>query len=303
MNRRLLFIDGNSLAARSFHAMSELATSKNEHTGAIYGFLKGMSWCRYQTKIPLFQCVVFWDGGHAEYRKRIYKQYKQGRKLNEDKAQREDYHRQLDAIRELLSHSGCKQIFVRGCEADDLISVFIGFLRKQGDSSIIYSGDGDFHQLYGCGVDIFDPKKELLGIPDLRAKWKVPVDKILLKKVLVGDASDNIKGVAQVGTKRATMCCTYLRLSKSWKLEVEKNGWSEKEAKWIEIALESKKIVKRNIELMRLPSTWEQSFYDDEQAVEAMTQWLEKPKKNRRKFMELLDRHELDLILENLSNW
>ena len=313
MNRRLLLVDGNNLAARGFHAMSELATSKGEGTGAIYGFIKGMSWCRYQTKTPLFQTVVLWDGGHADYRKKIYKAYKQGRKLNEDKEKRADYHRQLDAIRWLLSYTGCKQVYVPGVEADDLISIFVGFLRKQGDSAVIYSGDGDFHQLYGQGVLIFDPKKEILGIPDIQKKWNVALNKIVLKKAIMGDASDNIKGVAKIGDKRAGLCCAYLGLRHDnpttvtprhcWRVITEKNGWSEKDGQWIELALSNKKVINRNIELMRLPLSWEESYYDDDQALDAMEQWLEKPKKNRRKFIELLGRYELDSILENLASW
>lgn len=293
--------------------MPELATSDDERTGAIYGFIKGLSWCRHQTKIPIYHTVVIWDGGHAEERKRIYPDYKKGRRLNEDKAEREDYFRQLEAIREILHISGCRQIKVDGAEADDIISIFTFLLREQRDDVVIFSGDGDFHQLYGQRVMIFDPKKEMLGAGDIKKKWTVPPGKILLKKALVGDSSDNIKGVPKIGDKRTNICCAFMGLrfdkhtptdpGKQWRLCVEKNGAEGTDAKWVGHAMEHKKLVNRNIKLMRLPRSWEESYYDEDQALEAMEQWLTKPKKNRRRFIELLRRYEMDSILENLSNW
>ena len=80
--------------------MPEMATVDEVRTGAIFGFLKGISWCRYQTKIPLFQTVVFWDGGRAEERMSLYPDYKGGRSM--EKEDREDYYRQIDVIRELM---------------------------------------------------------------------------------------------------------------------------------------------------------------------------------------------------------
>lgn len=310
MNRRLLLVDGNNLAARCFHAMPEMASDEGR-TGAIYGFIKGLSWCRYQTKIPLFQTVVLWDGGHSERRKHIYPDYKGGRSM--EKEDRKDYYRQIDAIREILYCSGCRQVKVGGVEADDLISIFCGFLKKQHDSTVIYSADGDFHQLYCQSVMIFDPKKEMLGDPDFRAKWNVPLNKIVLKKALVGDSSDNIKGVPQIGEKRASIVCAYLGIrydkatpsdpGHSYRVFVERDDYGEKDGKWVEHAMEHKRLINRNIELMRLPRRWEESHYSDEQALDAMEQWLTKPKKNRRKFIELLGRYEMDSILENLANW
>lgn len=310
MNRRLLLVDGNNLAARCFHAMPELA-SEEGRTGAIYGFIKGLSWCRYQTKVPMHQTVVFWDGGRSEVRKKIYPDYKAGRSM--EKEDREDYHRQIDVIREILEASGCNQIYVPGTEADDLIAIFCAFLRKQGDSAVIYSADGDFHQLFCSTILIFDPKKEMLGQADIDAKWNCAREKIVLKKALVGDSSDNIKGVPKIGDKRASLVVAYLGIrydknspsdpGHSYRVCVEKNGWSEKDGKWIEHALEHKRLINRNIELMRLPQRWEESHYSDEQALDAMEQWLKKPKKNRRKFIELLGRYEMDSILENLANW
>jgi len=314
MNRRILLVDGNNLAARSFFAMPELATTDEIRTGAILGFIKGLSWVRYKTKVPLFQTVVLWDGGHAEFRKKLYPDYKAGRSMQ--KEDREDYYRQMDVIRQLLKVSGCRQIKVDGVEADDLISIFGEFLRKQGDSSIIYSADGDFHQLASRSCQIFDPHASLLGPPDFQKKWGVPIEKILLKKCLVGDSSDNIKGVPKIGDKRANIVCAYLGIqhnlpsSKSgkdphhtWRVTKEKLGWSEADGKWIELALENKLLINRNIRLMRLPLRWERTHYTEDQALDALNQWLHKPLKNRRKFIELLGRYEMDSILEDLSSW
>lgn len=307
-----LLVDANNLAARCHHSMNELSTRGGIKTGAMVGFLKGISWVRWKTQIPLRDTVIIWDGGHADYRLKLYPEYKQGRKLNEPKTPEDErdsaaYKAQLAFLREIMDTLEVKQLQVGGVEADDLISIFATLTGHGGGRSIIYSGDGDMHQLHSPTCSIFDPKKELMGWGDIKTKWKVqePSD-LLLYKALVGDPSDNIKGVKQIGPKRAQIVCCYLRAKltrKGWRVEVKRTGWDEKDGKWVDKALAEQKLIQRNLKLMALPSSFAESYYTHDQAEEALTQWLTPSTRNTRKFIAHLERFELHSILDNLTNW
>lgn len=314
-----LIVDANNLAARCHHAMNELSMSDGSKTGAILGFLKGLSWVRWKTQISLRDTVVIWDGGHCAHRKQLLPTYKAGRKLNEPKTPEQQadsaaYKAQLTWIKEILTHLEVRQIQVGGVEADDLISIFSNLATKEGNHSIIFSGDGDMHQLSSSSCRIFDPKKSLLGWGDIKSKWGVDApDDLRLFKALCGDASDNIKGAPQIGLKRAKIVCAYLRcvrrnVGEGFAYYVEpKTGRKpepdSKDAKLVAKAITHKKILMRNLMLMVLPKTFEDSFMSFEQYESALVQWLSPGTRNTRSFIEQLERFELHSILENLSNW
>ena len=308
---RHLFIDGNNLAARSKHAMSELSTTDGRKSGAVLGFLKGLSWCRNQTGISLNSTVVFWDCGRSQERIKIYPDYKAGRKMNkrdtpEEMEEFKQYHMQLEALHNILRCAGVRQVKVEGVEADDLISIFCNTV---GGSKVIQSGDADFHQLYSPLVGIFDPKKGLLGLVDMEKKWgSTDIQKYVLIKAMIGDASDNIKGVPQIGKARASLVAPFIRLSrdpsKDYGWRIRRDGApDEKQAVWVKKALKNRSIIKRNVSLMRLPPTWEDSHYSLDQAEEALIQWMDRPSMNRRSFIAALESYELNSILENMNSW
>lgn len=318
MRRHFLFVDANNLAARGFHAMSELSTRNGLKTGALVGFLKGLSWCRWKTQIPLRDTVLVWDGGRSERRMALCPDYKRGRKLNEPKTPEEEadsaaYKAQLRLLKEIMGTLEVKQLQVMGTEADDLISIFTKLAAKDGHTSIVFSGDGDMHQLHSPSCKVFDPKKELMGLGDIKLKWKInEIGDLHLYKALVGDASDNIKGVKQIGPKRALIVCSYLqarrkadyaRVRYGWALKVKRKGWNEKDGKWVEKALAEKKLVERNFQLMILPDSWDESHYSLAQAEDGLLQWLTPSTRSTRNFIEQLERFELHSILENLTNW
>lgn len=314
VSRTYLFVDGNNLAARGHHAMNELSTRSGIKTGALVGFLKGLSWCRWKTQIPLRDTVIVWDGGRSSLRQMLCPGYKQGRKLNEprtpaDEADSAAYKAQLGFLKGIMATLEVKQLQVIGVEADDLISIFTKTVSTEGHMSIVFSGDGDFHQLHSPSCKIFDPKKELMGWGDIKLKWKLQeVADMHLYKALVGDPSDNIKGVAGIGAKRAAIVCCYLharrnRTTQAWQVAVKRTGWDEKDGKWVEKALANQDRIERNFALMILPRTWDECLYEWDQAEEALLQWLEPTPRSTRKFIEQLERFELHSILNNLTNW
>ena len=240
---------------------------------------------------------------------------KRGRKLNEpqtpdEEADRAAYKQNIEWAKEALSYTRCRQLCVPGVEADDLIGIFTRLMGKAGSRCLVYSGDHDMHQLHDRHTDIFDPKKTLMGLGDIKAKWGVPIDQICLMKAMMGDKSDNIAGVAQIGEKRARFLCDYFTWARTRYgfYRIRRNDTEphlESHTKWIGRIKdkENTKLVERNLHLVVLPRSFEESYLSDEQAEQALLQWKSPGSNHRRKFIAFLERYELHEVLNNVSNW
>lgn len=292
-----LLVDANNLAARHFYANKELMRADGFRTGLIYGVLKGLAYARHVADVPWNRVVMVWDGGRSEYRQEIYPEYKKGRKLSSPKTQQEEeetesYYYQMNLVRGMLPYLGLRQIHVKGVEADDVISVFTYLLEQDNHETIVYSGDKDMHQLARKSCRIFDPKKEILTEEQILEHWEVSsVDDILWLRTVQGDASDNIKGVAGIGVKRAKLALT------------QRDAGVNEDQRWWQKVCDNRDIVERNRRLMRLPATWEETYYRPEQCLEATEQFLQEPRRDLITFAQECKKYELQSILENLTSW
>lgn len=294
-----LLVDANNLAARHYYANKELSRKDGFKTGLIYGVLKGLAYVKYTTQVSWSEVVVVWDGGRSETRCQMYPEYKQGRKLSspktpQEEADAESYYYQMNLVRGILPYLGLRQIKVPGVEADDIISVLTYLLEEDGHSSIVYSGDKDMHQLARPMCLIFDPKKDILTAEDIKKMWDVEqIDDILWLRAVTGDASDNIKGVPQVGEKRAKLALAQKKLA---------NDLSQN-TKWWSKVCDNQETVSRNIKLMRLPTTLEETFYTPEQCYEALDQFSTVTKRDIVGFGKECKKYELQSIIEEISRW
>ena len=125
--------------------------------------------------------ILVWDGkGSLAARRAIYPEYKL-RRL----PPKEGMFEIQAEFKQLALLSKANSIEVGGFEADDVIACITNKYKSLGWKVYIESNDADFLQL---GVQI-NSKKDL----------KVPADEIALYKTLVGDPSDNIKGIPNFG--------------------------------------------------------------------------------------------------------
>jgi hypothetical protein len=118
---RIWLVDGHHLAYRSYFAFEKLSTSRGEPTQAIFGFLR--------TLLKLLKedgdCViVVFDPPTRTFRHEAFEEYKAGRAATPD-----DFHPQLEKIKELVDLMGLERLEVPGYEADDVI----GTLAKKGE--------------------------------------------------------------------------------------------------------------------------------------------------------------------------
>lgn len=204
---RLLLIDGNYYAYRSFFAIRDLTNSKGQPTNAIFGFTKAVRKMLKDVSPQL--AAVIWDSGMPERRLALQPQYKQNRA--ETPA---DMKPQVQYLRDLVPKMGLHGLGLPNTEADDLIASYVRAARAEGIECIVATNDKDILALTGEGVRVYTTNKadfpadekcdfHLLTGADVEKKWGVPSARIHDVLALTGDSSDNIPGVPGVGGKTA----------------------------------------------------------------------------------------------------
>lgn len=192
----LFVIDGSYLLYRSFFAMRPLTTSTGVSTQATYGFCRAIK--KLIDDFDLQKAIVVWDSKGKNFRHEIFQEYKGTRQKPPSDlfAQKDDIIRFLDAIK-------LSQISVDGYEADDVIAAMV-YNHKAGQQVVVVSADKDMGQLLNGDILIYDPFKDHVVDKETFVKEQgFDCEKIPFYYSLVGDASDNIPGVAGIGKKTA----------------------------------------------------------------------------------------------------
>lgn len=202
--KTLLLIDANSLIHRSFHALPPFTAPSGEPTGALYG-LSSILLKIIKERKPDYWAAAF-DRPEPTFRKKIFKEYK----IHRPKAP-DELISQIIKAHELFEKFGIKTFEQPGFEADDLIAALAKrFKTEQGLMAVILTGDLDTLQLVRDGkVAVETPKKGVSEITTydekaVQERYGLNSEQLPDYKGLVGDASDNIPGVAGIGPKTAS---------------------------------------------------------------------------------------------------
>jgi DNA polymerase I len=201
MTKKLVLIDGNSIAYRAFFALPLLNNDKGVHTNAVYGFTTMLQKVLEDEK-PTHILVAF-DAGKTTFRHKTFKEYKGGRQKTPP-----ELSEQFPYIRELLDAYGIKRYEKENYEADDIIGTLSLQAESDGYEVKIFSGDKDLTQLSTDKTTVCITRKGITDLevytPDhIKEKWEISPDQIIDMKGLMGDSSDNIPGVPGVGEKTA----------------------------------------------------------------------------------------------------
>ncbi|MBE6143606.1 MAG: hypothetical protein E7177_06470 [Erysipelotrichaceae bacterium] len=201
-----LIIDGNNLLFQMFFGMpSKIYNKKGETIHATIGFI---SFVLKQVKVYGANkvCVVFDYDGSSD-RKEEYSEYKNNRFTDwESLPQDEVPFFEEEKIKRCLSYLGIKYIDSINMEADDVIAS-LTYLFNKDHKVIISSFDSDFFQLINENTAVlrYRGKASLLyDINLFKEKMGFDPSKYVFYKSLVGDSSDNIKGIKGIGKVRAT---------------------------------------------------------------------------------------------------
>lgn len=195
----VMLIDGNSIGFAS-HQSTKL-TYNNEPVQAIFGFIKTLK--RLKERFRDYEPIILWDG--ESWRYQLYSDYKGNRKDPKTELMKIEYKKQIPAIKEAIKLLGIKQVCVSNYEADDLGYIFATKLVAAGNKIILITGDKDWLQMVQPGVMWYDPirdrKCNYLDFVDFTGCDSI--QGFIDKKCLMGDTSDNIKGVGGIGETRA----------------------------------------------------------------------------------------------------
>lgn len=205
MSKKILLIDGNSMANRAFYATMGrmMKTPTGISTNAVYGFFQIM-FKTIEEENP-DKIIVAFDISSSEKRTKIFSEYKAGR----HKAP-EDLTMQFPIIKELLRMMNIPIVQKDGIEADDILGAIAKKEGKKGNKIIILTGDRDYFQLVDMNVNIRYPKT-IMGKTEyiiydnykINEEYGLTPEKLIEVKALMGDASDNIPGVKGIGEKTA----------------------------------------------------------------------------------------------------
>jgi 5''-3'' exonuclease (including N-terminal domain of PolI) len=197
--KNFLIIDGNSIACRAAFAKPTLTNSKGRETGGPYRFVTMLD--NAMKMIRATHVVVAWDVGRDNFRTQIDDTYKANRETKSS-----ELYYQFEDIKKILTNLGIKHIGIQGYEADDIIGTFVS--QNEADNVYIFTGDKDSFQLIDSKTSVLYP---LTGTSDIRIydiekfeeEYDIKINQFVELKALMGDGSDNIKGVNKCGQKTA----------------------------------------------------------------------------------------------------
>lgn len=201
MAKKILLLDGNSLAYRAFFALPLLTNENGIHTNAVYGFTMMLQRILEEEK-PTHMMVAF-DAGKTTFRHETFSEYKGGRQKTPP-----ELSEQFPYLRKLIDAYRIKQYELPNYEADDIIGTLSLEAEKHGDEVIVISGDKDLTQLASPSTTVYITRKgitdiEKYTVEHIKEKYGLTPLQIIDMKGLMGDSSDNIPGVPGVGEKTA----------------------------------------------------------------------------------------------------
>ena len=201
--KKLLLIDGHSLAYRAFYALpaENFVTSSGQHTNAIYGFAS-MLINLITSEKPTHIATAF-DVSRKTFRSERFPEYKANRSATPD-----EFRSQTSYLFELVHGFGIRHFAVEGFEADDIIATLAKRAESDGFEVLICTGDRDSFQLINSKTTVLYPKR---GVTDLaRMTPDAVIEKYGLTPAqypdfaaLRGDPSDNLPSIPGVGEKTA----------------------------------------------------------------------------------------------------
>ena len=203
MKKKLLLLDGHSLAYRAFFALpvDNFATSTGQHTNAIYGFAS-MIINLIRDEKPTHIATAF-DVSRKTFRSEKFPEYKANRASTPD-----EFRSQISYINELLDAFRIPHFELEGYEADDVIASFVTQFKDEGEI-VICTGDRDSFQLVADGVTVLYPKKGVTELARMTPaavleKYGLTPEQYPDFAALRGDPSDNLPSIPGVGEKTAT---------------------------------------------------------------------------------------------------
>jgi DNA polymerase-1 len=205
MQKKLFLLDAMALIYRAYYALirAPRITSKGRNTNAQFGFTSTLIDLINKEK-PTHLAVCFDTDADTE-RHTDFAAYKANRQ-----AAPEDLTASLPDIKRIITAFNIPVVELDGYEADDVIGTLAWQAADKGYDVYMVTPDKDYGQLLiHDHVYIYKPpymgnKEEILDAKKITEKWCIErVDQVVDMLGLMGDAVDNIPGIAGIGEKTA----------------------------------------------------------------------------------------------------
>ena len=198
MENKIVLIDSYSLLYRAYYAIRTPMNAKDgTPTGAVFGFTNML--LRIIDEYKPTHIAATFDMHAPTFRHVACDYYKATRK-----PMPEDLRPQVPLVRELLSSMGITIVELEGYEGDDMLGTLS---KKLTGKKYIVTGDRDSLQLVSDETHVLLTKQGISEVieytPERLKEEGLEPYQIIELKALMGDSSDNIKGIAGVGEKTA----------------------------------------------------------------------------------------------------
>lgn len=245
MEKKLFLLDAMALIYRAYYSLirSPIITTKGKNTNAQFGFTNTLADLINKEK-PTHLAVAF-DTQAPTERHTDFAAYK---------AQRQEIPEDLLAaipdIKKIIEGFNLPVVECDGYEADDIIGALAQQAEKQGYKVFMVTPDKDFGQLVTENIKIYKPgyqggNVEIMGEKEVCEKWGIKnVKQVIDVLGLMGDAADNIPGIAGVGEKTAAKLLAQYETLENVLADAEniKGALGNKVREGKEMALLSKKL-------------------------------------------------------------
>lgn len=206
-NRATLVVDATNLYKIVFEGVKSHALQK-QNIHAVWGFLKKLrgllneNITNSEHPFQIGKVILFWDGMESgKLRKQIYPEYKE--KRNRYFNGIDVYYGQKEVIKILMETLGISSYSHDFVETDDCISEYIR--QNPQETIFILSNDHDYFQLISKKVYVYYlnrikvhgrlyPYNPLINVDNFEYFFDYNPKNILLRKIILGDESDNIVG-------------------------------------------------------------------------------------------------------------
>ncbi len=195
---RLFLIDGSNQMYRAYHALPPMTNASGQVTHAVYGFVTMLTKLIADHK-PEFIAASF-DLAGPTFRRDLAADYKATRSPMPT-----DLIDQVPLVHQACRALGVPILTTDRYEADDVMGTLARQAAARGFEVALVTGDKDFFQLVGGPIKVYNPRDPgtWYDAEGVKQKFGVPPEQVIDVLALMGDTSDNVKGVPGIGEKGA----------------------------------------------------------------------------------------------------
>ncbi len=247
MMKKIILVDGHNLLFRMFYGIpSSIKNSKGKEIKGLIGFIGSLK--KLIAEFSPDSLVVIFDSETSKTSNlEIDNDYKANRIDYTHIPSEENPFSQLPLIKKALDYLEITYLEIENYETDDYIASIVSNITSDDYQYIIVSSDSDFIQLISRNVFLYIPRGKnsiLYDEKEVVKKYNVSPNKYVMFKSLVGDKSDNIKGVKGIGNITAAKIVKYNSL--------QDFILNNPDSKYAKLLINNEKMIEKNMLLITM---------------------------------------------------